>query len=270
MKTKLMGVLNSTPDSSLDKGKHFSFERAILRAHEIYQNGADIIDIGGESTRPGAIPVSLEEELRRVIPLIKEIHASIPLPLSIDTVKWQVAEAAIEAGASIINDVTGFRDPNMRRIGAESKAVLCVMHMQGEPRTMQNQPFYPKGVIAEISDWLSARVDELLALGVDKDKIYLDPGIGFGKTVAHNLEIVHNFAELKKLGYPLLVGVSRKSFMGKINNKTYEELLPESLAMHTIACLNGVDILRVHDVKESRDIINLLKVYSEHAPHKRA
>ncbi|MFA6916190.1 MAG: dihydropteroate synthase [Parachlamydiales bacterium] len=270
MHTKLMGILNATPDSSLDKGKHFSFEKAIQRAHEIYQQGADIIDIGGESTRPGAAPVSLEEEIQRVIPLIKEVRQSIPLPISIDTIKWQVAAAAVNAGATFINDVSGFRDPEMRRVGVESEATLFVMHMQGEPRTMQKDPSYSQGVIKEISTWLMERVGELLEQGAHKDKIYLDPGIGFGKTVAHNLEIVHNFAELKKLGFPLLLGLSRKSFMGKINNKSYEELLPESLAMHTIACMNGIDILRVHDVKESRDIINLLKAYSEHIPEKRA
>lgn len=261
MHTKLMGVLNVTPDSSLDKGRHFKMEEALRRARAIYEEGGDFIDIGGESTRPGAKLVDLEEELQRVIPVIREIKQTIPLPISIDTKKWQVAEAALNAGASFINDIMGFRDPNMQRLAVESKASICVVHMQGNPETMQVNPSYPDGVVAEISRWLLQQSETLLQAGVDKNKIFLDPGIGFGKTIAHNLEIIHNLAELKKLGFPLLLGVSRKSFMGKINNKTYEELLPESLAMHTIACLQGVDILRVHDVKESRAVVDLLKAY---------
>lgn len=266
MHTKLMGILNVTPDSSFDKGSHFAFDKSISRAQQIVNEGADIIDIGGESTRPGAEPVSLEEELRRVIPVVKEIHHCLNIPISVDTMKWQVAEAAINAGATFINDVSGFGDSNMQALAADAKVEICVMHMQNDPRTMQAAPHYEEGIIPHLMCWFKERIQQLLDAGISPAKIYVDPGIGFGKTVDHNLEIVHNLAELKKLGFPLLLGLSRKSFMGKINNKTYEELLPETIAIHTIACLKGVNMLRVHDVKDNKSIIHLVKTYMDHSP----
>lgn len=261
---KLMGVLNVTPDSSYDKGRHFAFEDSLKRAREIVEEGGDMIDVGGESTRPGAAPVEEAEELRRVLPVIKELRRTFNLPISIDTVKWRVAEAAIEAGAAFINDVTGFDDPEMVRLASATGVGVCVMHMQGTPRTMQLAPYYEEGITKYLLKYFEEKVETLVKAGISKKKIYLDPGIGFGKTVAHNLEIIHNLSEFKKFCCPLLLGLSRKSFMGKINNKTYDELLPETLAIHTVACLNGLnelDFLRVHDVKDNRNIINLLQAY---------
>lgn len=258
-KTQIMGILNVTPDSCFDQGRWFDPPLAIQRGIEIFKQGADWVDIGGESTRPGATPVPEEEELRRVIPIIKALKQKIPLPLSIDTMKAKVAEAAIAAGASLINDVSGFCDPAMRAVAASSQQRLCVMHMQGNPQTMQLNPSYPQGVIPFLLDWFKERIDLLLQEGVKEDKIILDPGIGFGKTVDHNVEILQNLHRLKSLGFPLLIGLSRKSFLGKILKKSgYQDLLPATLAANTWAILARVEILRVHDVAEHHDIRNLM------------
>jgi len=258
MKTKLMGVLNVTPDSSFDQGKWFDPALAIKRGIQIYKEGADILDIGGESTRPGATPISVEEELRRVIPVLRELHQQIPIPISIDTMKPQVAEAALAAGATLINDVSGFRDPGMRRLAAEAGVKVCVMHMHETPLTMQKDPSYSEGVIPFLLRWFQEQIDILLKAGVKNQNIILDPGIGFGKTVADNGEIVHNLHGIKALGFPVLIGLSRKSFLGKIIGKAYPELLPVSLAANTLAIQACVDIIRVHDVAEHRDVIDLM------------
>lgn len=257
-KTQLMGILNVTPDSCYDQGRWFEQDIAIKRGIQIAQEGADWIDIGGESTRPGAIPVPEEEELKRVIPVIKALKKEVSIPLSIDTIKPNVAEAALEAGASLINDVSGFRDPAMRSLAAASDVPICVMHMLETPSTMQKKPHYPDGVIPFLLNWFKEQIDLLLKEGVKEKNIILDPGIGFGKTVAHNVEIVHNLPKIKALGFPVLIGLSRKSFLGKIINKTYPDLLPVTLSVTTLAILDKVDIIRVHDVSEHRDIIDLM------------
>ncbi len=257
-KTKLMGILNVTPDSSFDQGRFFDPVLAIQRGVQICEEGADWLDIGGESTRPDASPVSEEEELERVIPVIKALKKIIPIPISIDTMKARVATQAIEVGASFINDVSGFSDPDMCKVAADSQLPICIMHMQGTPATMQTNPFYPQGIISFLIEWFSQRIDLLLAVGVKSENIILDPGIGFGKTVDHNVEIVHNLHKIKALGFPVLIGLSRKSFLGKIVHKTYRELLPVSLAVNTLAIQAQVDIIRVHDVAEHRDVIDLL------------
>lgn len=259
--TQLMGILNITPDSCYDQGRWFNPVRAIERGIKIYQEGADILDIGGESTRPGALPVAEQEELARVIPLIKALKGQISIPISIDTRKPNVAAAALEAGASLINDVSGCSNPDMQRLVASSQAKICVMHMDGTPETMQINPIYPQGIIPYLIDWFSKRIDLLLHVGVKKDQIILDPGIGFGKTVDDNVQILHNLHQIKALGFPVLLGLSRKSFLGKIIDKTYPDLLPVSLAANTMAILAEVDIIRVHDVGEHRDIINLLNYF---------
>ncbi|MBA2728532.1 MAG: dihydropteroate synthase [Parachlamydiaceae bacterium] len=259
--TKIMGILNATPDSFFADSRPDELDKAIAYGIELWKQGADIIDIGGESTRPNAPPVSEEEEIRRVIPLIQELSKRQPLPISIDTMKPSVAEKALAAGASIINDVSGFRDPAMRELAASSQMQICVMHMLGNPKTMQDSPFYNNGIIAALLHWFETTIEDLTRAGVKKEQIILDPGIGFGKTVAHNLEIIHNLRKLKAIGFPLLLGVSRKTFIRKILGLSSEEVLPATLAMSTIAITAGVDYIRVHDVKEHRQVINILSSY---------
>ena len=254
--TQLMGILNVTPDSFFDGGRYV--ENAIERALEIEREGADIIDIGGESSRPGASPVSEDEELQRVIPIIEHLQDKISIPISIDTRKAGVASAAVEAGATLINDITGFSDPAMCEVAASTGANICVMHMQGTPQIMQKNPHYPEGVVPHVLNWFEKRLESLFKTGIHEKKIILDPGIGFGKTISHNLEIIHNLQKFKTLGFPILLGVSRKSFMSKIVNKPAKKLLPTTVAMNTIAILSEVDIIRVHDVKEHRDVIDVL------------
>jgi len=257
-KTKLMGILNVTKDSFFEKGKYFDSDQAIERALEIAKQGADILDIGGESTRPGAQPVTEEEELKRVIPVIQALKNAISIPISIDTSKLNVAAQAIDAGASLINDVTGFQHPEMQDIALTSGVTICVMHMQGTPQTMQQNPDYPEEITAYLLHWFEERIELLLKKGIKKQQIILDPGIGFGKTVAHNVAIIENLPKLKTLGFPLLIGLSRKSFMGKILQRNTTDLLPSTLIMNGLAIQGGADIIRVHDVAEHRQVIDLL------------
>lgn len=259
MKTKIMGILNITPDSCFDQGRWFDPIKAVMRGLEIQRQGADILDIGGESTRPNAIPVSEKEELTRVIPVILALkEKGISIPISIDTMKPKVAAAALEAGASWINDVTGFSDPDMRSIARETNATLCVMHMNGNPQTMQINPHYPKGIVPFLVEWFSQRIEELLKCSIKEEQIVLDPGIGFGKTVEDNRAILHHVAQIKALGFPVLLGLSRKSFLGKIIDKTYPDLLPVTIAANTLAIRSKVDYIRVHDVMEHHEVRNLL------------
>jgi dihydropteroate synthase len=270
VKTQLMGILNATPDSYYDKSRFSDEESAVARGQQIFFEGADIIDVGGESTRPrniytneDSVKVSVEEELRRVIPVITQLKQLIPIPISIDTMKPEVAAQAVAAGAAWINDVSGFRHPEMRDIAASSGVKICVMHMHGDPYTMQLNPNYDKPIINHIKHWFSDTLEKLIEAGVKEKNIVLDPGIGFGKTVAHNLEIIHNLPELKSLGFPVLLGLSRKYFMSKILNKPPTELLSATLAMNTVAILSKVDFIRVHDVREHRDIIDVLDAYAQ-------
>ncbi len=248
--TKIMGILNVTPDSCYDGGRYLELEKAIAHGLKLYRDGADVVDIGGESTRPGAEPVGEAEELRRVIPVIEGLRAHLPIPISIDTKKPAVAAQALAAGATLLNDITGFRDPAMVSLAANSNCDICVMHMQGEPKTMQLNPHYPEGVITHLLRWFTERTDSLIQAGIAKERIILDPGIGFGKTVDHNIEILQNLRRLRDLGFRLLLGVSRKSFMQKITGKERETLLPPTIAVNTLMMVEGVDIIRVHDVAE--------------------
>lgn len=260
-KTKLMGILNATPDSFYDQGRFFDFSTACARGKQIEQEGADLIDIGGESARPGSQPISLREELDRVIPIIQVLHQELSIPVSIDTQKAKVAEKAVAAGASFLNDVSGFCDPDMQKLAADLNIPICIMHMQNHPQNMQQNPQYSDGVVPTLLDWFKKRIDQVVQSGVTLEKIYLDPGIGFGKTVAHNVEIIQNLPQFKAIGFPLLLGTSRKSFMGMILNKHASNLLPSTLAVNTLAILAEVAMIRVHDVQEHRDIIDFLNHY---------
>jgi len=248
----IMGVLNVTPDSFSDGGEFFAPEKAIEHGVKMASEDADIIDVGGESTRPGAEPIAAEEELRRVIPVIEKLRAKIDLPISIDTSKSEVARAAIQAGASIVNDVTGGRgDKEMLPLIAETKSAIIIMHMQGTPRTMQNQPRY-LDVVSEIADFFRQQYACAIGYNIDPMAIAFDPGIGFGKTFDHNLEVLAQLERLRAHDRPLVVGVSRKSFLGKLVNwREIGDRLAPAVALTTLLRARGADVFRVHDVKEN-------------------
>jgi dihydropteroate synthase len=256
-KPKLMAVLNITPDSFFDQGAYFALEKAVARGKECARLGADLIDIGGASYRPGSLPLSTEEELRRVLPLIEALRGT--LPLSIDSYNPAVASAAVARGASLINDISGFTHPLMRELAASCTADLCVMHMQGTPETMQRAPNYPDGVVVEVMRFFEKQIELLLKEGVRQERLILDPGIGFGKSVEHNIELLKAIPKFKqRFGLRLLIGASRKSFMSKILGKNSTELLPATLVIHTMALLTGADLIRTHDINEHRDLIDLI------------
>src|SRR5437588_191228 len=248
----IMGVLNVTPDSFSDGGRFFSAEKAVERGLSVAQEGAQIIDVGGESTRPGAKSVAAEEELRRVVPVIKELRAKIDIPISIDTSKAQVARTAIEAGASIVNDVTGGQnDKEMIPLVAESKAAFIIVHMQGNTRTMQIAPHYID-VVSQVADFFRHQYACALECGIDPMAIAFDPGIGFGKTLEHNLELLAQLARLRVHERVLVVGVSRKSFLGKlIESQEIKDRLAPGLALTALLRVRGADVFRVHEVKEN-------------------
>lgn len=248
-KTHIMGVLNITPDSFYDGNRNFVPEDAINHAHKIIAEGADIIDIGGESTRPGASPISAEEELKRVIPLIKILSKEINKPISIDTYKAVVAKRAIEEGASMVNDIGGLiDDKNMSKVIAGARVPVIIMHKKGSPLTMQKNPIC-KDLFPEIMSCLKRSISTAMEAGIEKSKIILDPGIGFGKTMQQNLEILKRLYEFKGMGYPLLIGTSRKNFIGALLNVSVQERLCGTLATLAVAIMNGANIIRVHDVK---------------------
>jgi dihydropteroate synthase len=248
----IMGVLNVTPDSFSDGGEFFTSDKAIEQGLRMAADGADIIDVGGESTRPGSEPLEADEELRRVIAVIENLRAKIDVPISIDTSKAAVARAAIEVGASIVNDVTGGRgDERMLPVVAETKSALIVMHMQGTPRTMQVRPRYTD-VVEEISKFFRQQYARAIGLNIDPMAIAFDPGIGFGKTVGHNLELLGRLEQLRAHDRPLVVGVSRKSFLGKlIGSREISDRLAPGIALTSLLRGRGADVFRVHDVKEN-------------------
>ena len=248
----IMGVLNVTPDSFSDGGEFFTANKAIERGLQLAAEGAHIIDVGGESTHPGSQPVTVQEELRRVIPVIEDLHRKLDVPISIDTSKAEVARPAIEAGASIVNDVTGGRgDDQMLPLVAETKSAFILMHMQGTPRTMQIQPRYTD-VVAEISEFFRQQYALAIGLNIDPMAIAFDPGIGFGKTLEHNLELLAQLERLRAHDRPLVVGVSRKSFLGKlIGSPEISDRLVPGLALSALLRARGADVFRVHDVKEN-------------------
>ncbi len=250
--TAVMGILNVTPDSFYDGGKRLDPPRAIEHGLKLAEDGADIIDIGGESTRPGAPPVSAEEEIERVIPVIRGLRRSVALPLSIDTYKARVARAALEEGADLVNDISALRfDSEMVSLVAAEKVPVVLMHMQGTPQTMQAHPAY-RNVLEEVKEFLSSRIRVAVGAGVEPGKIIIDPGIGFGKNLDHNLTLLRGLSAFRSLACPLLVGASRKTFIGKILELGPEERLEGSLAAAVAAVMNGANILRVHDVKEAK------------------
>lgn len=250
-KTYIMGILNVTPDSFFDGGKYNFLEQAIIRAEKMVEEGADIIDIGGESTRPGAEFVSEQQEIERVVPVIEKIK-NLNVPISIDTTKSRVAEEALKSGATIINDISGLNfDPDMVKVAAKYDSYVVIMHIKGTPKNMQVNPYYDN-VIKEVSEYLENSANLAIKTGVNKNKIIIDPGIGFGKTLEHNLTLLRNLDKLKSLGYPVLLGTSRKSFISKIHNFSIEERLEGSLATVVTGISQGVDIVRVHDVKETK------------------
>jgi dihydropteroate synthase len=250
-KTYIMGILNVTPDSFADGGLYFDKFSAIDRAHQMVEEGADIVDIGGESTRPGSEPISLEEELRRTIPVIEAIAGKINVPISIDTYKSEVAKAALDAGASIVNDISGLRfDTKMSEVVSEYKVPVVIMHIRGNPKDMQQNPVY-EALIPEIMDYFRMGIKIATQRGISEDKIIIDPGIGFGKTFEHNLEIINNLREFTLLEKPILAGPSRKAFIGKIlGGAPVTERLEGTAAVVAISIINGANMIRVHDVKE--------------------
>jgi dihydropteroate synthase len=251
-KTYIIGIVNVTPDSFSDGGRFLDPGVAIKHAVKLVEDGADILDIGGESTRPGARPVSLEQELERVLPVIEGIRDSLDVPVSIDTYKEEVAREALDSGANIVNDISGLRNsPGMAKLVAEREVPAIIMHMQGQPRNMQMEPSY-EDVVREITDFFRAQVKVAMDAGVADDRIILDPGIGFGKTVEHNLEIIRGFEKFRDLGFPLLIGTSRKSFIGKILDVETDGRLEGTIASTVAGVMNGADFVRVHDVRELR------------------
>lgn len=248
MNPKLMGVVNVTPDSFSDGGLYLDAGAAVAHSVELVRDGAEILDVGGESTRPGAAEVDEAEELRRTVPVVSELTGTATV--SIDTSKAAVAGAAIDAGASIVNDVTALQgDPEMAALCAERGVGVVLMHMPGNPRTMQDDPRYDD-VVDEVRAFLAERVEAAVAAGVEEERIWLDPGIGFGKTLEHNLELLRRLGELRELGRPLVIGTSRKSFIGRIDGSAVDRRIGGTIASSVLAAAEGADVLRVHDVAE--------------------
>jgi dihydropteroate synthase len=262
-RTLIMGILNVTPDSFYDGGRYNNAKQAVERALQMAEEGADIIDIGGQSSRPGANSVEEKEELERVIPVIKKLASRIKVPISIDTYKAGVAKKAIDAGASMVNDISALRmDEKMANIVRSIGVPVCLMHMQGTPRNMQKNPRY-RDVVSEIFAFLKERIDFCEQAGIDIEKTIVDPGIGFGKTVLHNLEILKNLNQFKSLGRPIMVGVSRKSFIGKVLQLEPEERLEGSLASAIWCMIKGASILRVHDVRETKRAVKIVEAIEQ-------
>jgi dihydropteroate synthase len=257
-RTHLMGILNVTPDSFSDGGRFLKIEDAIRRGIKMAEEGADIIDVGGESTRPRSDPIGIEEELSRVIPVIKGLSKEINVPISIDTYKSEVAKKALDAGAEMINDISALRfDPKMKEVVDEYQVPIVLMHIKGTPKNMQVHPYYDD-VIKEIIEYLKESIQLAKDAGIKEENIIIDPGIGFGKRLEDNLNILKNLKKFSILNCPLLIGPSRKSFIGKILDLPVEERLEGSLAALAVAIMNGANIVRVHDVKESKRVAGIV------------
>jgi dihydropteroate synthase len=253
-KTLIMGILNVTPDSFSDAGLFNNVETAVAHAIQMVSDGADIIDIGGESTRPGSEPLSEKEEIERVLPVVQRLRKEISVPLSIDTYKPKVADACLKEGAHLINDITGLKNPEMRTIIAQHEIPVILMHMKGTPKTMQENPEY-HDLLQEITDFFRQQIT--VAQKEHIQQIIIDPGIGFGKTLEHNLQILKHLTVFEELGCPIIVGPSRKSFIGKITGLPVTERLEGTLAAIAISVLNGAHIVRVHDVKECKRAVQV-------------
>jgi dihydropteroate synthase len=259
----IMGVVNVTPDSFFDGGKYATREKAVDHALRMAEDGADIIDVGGESSRPFSTPVSIDEELKRVVPVIEGIRKSINIPISVDTCKARIAREACLAGADIINDISGLiHDPEMADIVSSFKAKVVIMHMKGMPETMQITPYYDD-VISEIGTFFEERIQFAAGKGIEKGNIILDPGIGFGKRVEDNLKIIKYLDAFKRFELPILVGTSMKGFIGKITGSTMKGRIEGTLASIAISVWNGADIVRVHDVKKAKKVVGLVNAIRE-------
>ena len=254
---QVMGILNITPDSFSDGGQFMSPGSAVQRANEMVRQGAAIIDIGGESTRPGAPQVSIEEELARVIPVIEALRNDLTVPISIDTSKPEVMREAVRAGAGMINDVRALREKGALQTAVELDVPVCLMHMQGEPRTMQHSPHYGD-VVAEVKSFLKDRIKTCIESGISRDRLLIDPGFGFGKSLEHNLRLLQGLNEFRDLNIPLLAGFSRKSMIGQILGVPVQERLYGSIALATLALWQGANLVRVHDVRATRDAIGII------------
>jgi dihydropteroate synthase len=252
----VMGVLNVTPDSFSDGGRFAQRDAALVQARRMIDEGAAIIDVGGESTRPGASSATLDEELARVIPVIEALRAESPVFISVDTSKPEVMRAAMRAGADIINDVRALREPGALAAAADTRAGVCLMHMRGEPRTMQDAPHYDD-VIADVSAFLAARLDACRAAGIESGRLAIDPGFGFGKTVAHNLALLKHLGRFEAPGAVLAVGLSRKSMLAKLTGRAVDDRIAGSVALAAIAVLNGARIVRAHDVAATLDAVRV-------------
>jgi dihydropteroate synthase len=256
---RVMGILNVTPDSFSDGGAFAILNKALQHADAMLANGADFIDVGGESTRPGALDVSLQQELDRVIPVIEALSSRFDTVISIDTSKAVVMSEAVAAGAGLINDVRALREEGALHAAAEAGVAVCLMHMQGQPRSMQQAPEYTD-VVAEVSTFLQHRVECCMAAGIKRQQIIVDPGFGFGKSLAHNYRLLNNLQQLQQLKLPILVGLSRKSMFGAVLNRDVDDRLAASLAGAVIALQKGAQIIRVHDVKETVDAVKVVSM----------
>ena len=251
----VMGIVNVTPDSFSDGGRHLNKDAALAHARQLISDGADILDIGGESTRPGAQPVAIQEELDRVLPVIEGLHGS-PVPVSVDTFKPEVMRAAIEAGAQMVNDINALQSTASLSLVASSNVAVCLMHKQGNPQTMQTQPRY-LDVVSEVASFLRERIVAAEAAGIQRNRILIDPGFGFGKTLEHNLELLRSLSGLSGLGVPVLAGLSRKSMLGILTGREAGDRVAASIAAALIAVQRGVKIVRVHDVRETVDALKI-------------
>jgi dihydropteroate synthase len=256
---RIMGVVNVTPDSFSDGGRFLGPKAAIAHAHALIEDGADIIDIGGESSRPGALPVTASDELQRILPVLEGLK-DVQKPISVDTRRAEVMKEALQAGASMINDIDALAAPGALEAVAAGDCAVCLMHKKGEPATMQQAPHYDD-VVAEVMLFLKNRIEAAEKAGVARDRIVIDPGFGFGKTMEHNLILLKKLPSLGKLNLPVLIGWSRKSSLGKITGREAGERLPASLAMALLSLQGGATILRVHDVKETRDVVAVWQAY---------
>ncbi|NOH70181.1 dihydropteroate synthase [Vibrio pectenicida] len=256
---QVMGILNVTPDSFSDGGKFNSLDLAILQAKKMVESGVSIIDVGGESTRPGAPDVSLEDELARVIPVIKAIRAQFDVWISIDTSKAEVMRQAIEAGADMINDVRALQEPGALEVAAVSGVPICLMHMQGQPRTMQANPQY-QDLLTDVGNFLQERIAACEAKGIDRNQLILDPGFGFGKTLEHNYHILANLERFHEFGLPLLAGMSRKSMLFKLLDKAPADCVAANVTCATVAAMKGTQIIRVHDFEQTLDAMKVVSM----------
>jgi dihydropteroate synthase len=261
-RTQVMGILNITPDSFSDGGRFYSEEKAVQRALQMEEEGADFIDIGGESSRPGSEEVPLDEELRRVIPVLEAIVPRVRIPVSIDTYKTEVARRAIECGAAMVNDIRALSEAGMQKLVAKTGVGVVLMHMKGRPGTMQNEPHY-QSVVPEVVSFLQERMENAIAAGIKPEQIVIDPGIGFGKNLFHNLQILRSLDQFLELNRPVLVGSSNKSFIGKILDRPVDQRLSGSLAAVAWASWKGVQIVRVHDVRATQDVLKMIRAISD-------